>query len=397
MENKSDDLKKNDSNLDSVLFNRNSPKKSIEDLNSQNQMQKNSPVKKPKRQKKIFSGILLTILVLCVSVVLAFGIIVFSKDLMGLGGNDTDIIVEINQGDSTDDISQMLLDNNIIDNKFFFKLYTKARKIDVNFKSGEHILKSSMPYSELVKQLQSSPYASDETIKLTFQEGITLNQVATMLEENNICSSEDFLSEFNKAESGFNFEELIPDNPLKFNHMEGYLFPDTYDFYIESPATLVVQRLRQVFSQKIYSKYYDEMSSSDLSFDQIITLASMVQAEAPNYEDMQKVSSVFINRLKDSEAYPKLQSDPTKKYVAEVIKPNLNEKNDEMCNAYDTYVGDGLPPGAICNPGEDAIKAVLNPADTEYYYFCANIDTKEIYYAQTVQEHEENLVKANLK
>lgn len=397
MENKNNDLKKNNSNLDDVLFNPNSPKKSVNNLNKNKQIPQKLPKRKSNQPKKIFTGIILTILVLCFSVVLAFGLIIFGKDVMGLGGNDNDIYINIEDGETTDDIAEKLLDENIIDNTIFFKLYTKFRKVDTEFKSGEHRLTSSMPYSELVKQLQSSPYGSSETITLTFKEGITLNQVATMLEENNVCSAEDFLTEFNKADSGFDFEELVPDNPLKFNRMEGYCYPDTIDFYLESPATLVVQRFRQIFAEKVYSKYYTQMSESDLTFDQIITLASMVQAEAPNYEDMQMVASVFYNRLKDSNAYPKLQSDPTKKYVAEVIKPNLYEKNEEMCNAYNTYIGDGLPPGAICNPGEDAIKAVLNPADTDYYYFCANIDTKEIYYAKTKEQHDANLVKANLK
>ena len=120
MENKNDDFKKNQSNLDNVLFNRNSPQKSIKDLNTHNSIQKNSPRKKPKRQKKILSGILLTILVLCLSILLAFGIIEFGKDFMGLGGNDKEIIIEIEKGQSTEDIIEKLFNENVIGNKHFF-------------------------------------------------------------------------------------------------------------------------------------------------------------------------------------------------------------------------------------------------------------------------------------
>ena len=113
--------------------------------------------------------------------------------------------------------------------------------------------------------------------------------------------------------------------------------------------------------------------------------------------DMKRVASVFRNRLADPDNYPLLQSDPTRKYVEEVIKPNIEFPSKEMFKAYNTYEGAGLPPGPICNPGLDAINAVLYPADTDYYYFCANVDTGEVYYARTNDEHEANLVLAGIK
>lgn len=122
----------------------------------------------------------------------------------------------------------------------------------------------------------------------------------------------------------------------------------------------------------------------------------MVQAESSNISDMKKVASVFLNRLNNSEEYPRLESDPTRKYVEDVIKPNIDIPNQEMFNAYDTYKGEGLPPGPICNPGLDAISAVLYPEDTDYYFFCADLETGEVFYAKTLEEHQENLVKAHL-
>ncbi len=347
--------------------------------------------------RKLFTGVLLTVLVLALSILIATLVIAFSKDLIGLGGSEKSVFVDIPRGSNTSEISKILKKKGIIDYPVFFRMYSKMHKVDGSYKSGQHILKDSMPYNELINQLKSSPYSTDKTVKLTFKEGITINQVATMLKQNNVCDDKEFLAEFNKVGTEFDFEKLIPDNSLRYNKMEGYLFPDTYDFYLNSDPILVVQRLRQVFTQKVYSKYLTAISKSGMSFDEVITLASMVQAEAPNYADMQKVASVFLNRLKNNKEFPKLESDPTKKYVMSTIRPNLEKNNEEMCNAYNTYEGQGLPPGAICNPGEDAIKAVLNPASTDYYYFCANINTKQIYYAKTHAQHEQNLVKANLK
>ena len=139
------------------------------------------------------------------------------------------------------------------------------------------------------------------------------------------------------------------------------------------------------------------MNDLNLTLDQTMTFASIVQAEAPNKEQMRKVASVFWNRMNNSEMFPKLESDPTTKYVREIIKPNIELANESMYIAYDTYQGIGLPPGPICNPGVDAIEAVLYPEETDYYYFCSNLETKEFFYAKTLKEHEKNLVVAGLK
>jgi UPF0755 protein len=138
------------------------------------------------------------------------------------------------------------------------------------------------------------------------------------------------------------------------------------------------------------------MEDMGLTLDETITFASIVQAEAGNVRDMKNVASVFWNRLNSADEFPLLQSDPTTKYVNNVIMPNIDLQADEMFRAYNTYEGAGLPPGAICNPGLDAITAVLYPAETDYYFFCANIDTDEVYYAETLDEHEENLIIAGL-
>ena len=111
---------------------------------------------------------------------------------------------------------------------------------------------------------------------------------------------------------------------------------------------------------------------------------------------MKKVASVFYNRLNNPDEYPLLQSDPTTNYVEDIIMPNIEVRSKKIFEAYDTYQGAGLPPGPICNPGLDAINAVLYPAETDYYYFCSNLETGEFYYAETLEQHEQNLVEAGL-
>lgn len=348
--------------------------------------------------KKIVKATIITLIVLICSGLIAFTLIIFCTDLIGLGGNTDKIIIDIPEGSSTSEIADILKEKNIIDHPTFFRIYAKLNKSDKEFVPGQHILSDAMPYSEIAKQLKSNNYASSgETVRLTIKEGMTLDETAKLLEKNKICSADEFIEAFNKNSGEWDFEKLVEKKDLRYYLMEGYLFPDTYDFTVNQNPLLVAQRIKQTYMQKVYTPYYNRIKDSGMSFDEVMTLASMVQAEAPDFENMQNVASVFLNRLNSKGQFPKLESDPTKKYVKSTIRPNLKEQNEVMCNAYDTYEGQGLPPGPICNPGVEAIEAVLNPAKTDYYYFCANIKTKQIYYAKTLKEQEANLEKASIK
>ena len=129
-----------------------------------------------------------------------------------------------------------------------------------------------------------------------------------------------------------------------------------------------------------------------VSLDDIIILASIIQKEAAHDGDMPMISSVFWNRLRSTE-FPKLQSDVTSLYVENVIKPHIELDNQAIYDAYDTYVCNGLPAGALCNPGLAAIEAALYPAESNYYYFYANVDTGETFFATTLEEHNANIDK----
>jgi UPF0755 protein len=137
------------------------------------------------------------------------------------------------------------------------------------------------------------------------------------------------------------------------------------------------------------------MKEMGLTQHQTITLASIIQAEASGDPDnMRLVSSVYWNRLNDTENFPKLQSDPTRNYANSVIlMKGKSLTYQKKASAYNTYECDGLPAGPICNPGMDAIEAALQPESTAYYYFCSNTRTGEFYYAETLQQHDQNVDK----
>ena len=364
---------------------------------------KKSSKKGKKRRKKggirfngsIFGGIILVTIILTVSMLLAVGGLTMGMEFYGIGKDENDISFNIPEGSSNDEIADLLFENGIIKNKDLFIMAMKLMKPKTIY-PGDITLKPSMPYSDIIEAMEEQRERY-ETVTLTFIEGSYLVDIAAQLEEANVCSADDFLFEFNK-DQGYKFEKYISNNENAFYPREGYCFPDTYEFYVGDTAYNITKILREHFDSKITDSMYTKMNSMGLTLNDTITLASIVQLEAANVEEMPKIASVFINRLNDPDTFPMLQTDTTYKYIDQVIKKKAG--NDDMVEHYieyyDTYAINGLPAGPICNPGIEAINAVLNPAKTNYYYFCNDLETGETFYAETLEEHEANQVKAGL-
>lgn len=351
--------------------------------------------RKKRKQHRAISAMIMIIVIIAVSVLLSSLLIVYGQDLLGINSDSSTKIVTIPQGASMSEIAETLEENNIITKPDFFVFIAGMSDKDTDIKPGDHELRPDMAYETILSELVSDPLDSALSVNITFPEGIRLVDAADLLEENNVCNSDEFLDYFNNdAKFGFAYEEHLPSfQDEKFYHMEGYLFPDTYTFYQEMNVELVCQKILDNFNNKIPSEYYDRMEALNLTLDETIILASMIQAEAGNTEQMATISSVFWNRLNNATEYPLLQSDPTTKYVEEVIKPHSQSYNQTLYDSYDTYTCTGLPAGPICNPGSDAIYAALYPANTDYYFFYSNIDTKETFFARTLDEHDANRKK----
>ncbi len=356
--------------------------------------------KKKKRRKhrsaRIYGVLIMLTLIFVISISLAFGIIEVGKDMLGIDGTETLIIFNIEEGATTADIAEDLKEAGIIRIPKAFVYFTRLSQDDANFIPGEHQVSSAMAYETIISELTGTAAPEDkDVVDVMFPEGITLNEAARKLEEANVCEASRFLYYFNAGDLGYDFETYLPEttNKLKFNRMEGYLFPDTYTFYEEMEPDDVCRKIYVNFNAKMLPEYYDRMEELDITLDEVITLASMIQAEAANESEMKDISSVFWNRLNDASTFPKLQSDPTSKYVEQTIKPNIELEDENIYEAYDTYICNGLPAGAIGNPGKAAIEAALYPNETNYYYFYANIDTGVTYFAVTNEEHEANKQK----
>ena len=338
----------------------------------------------------MLSALIITFAVIAVSVVVSALTMTFGRDLLGINNDTKTRIVNIPSGSNTSEIANILKEAGIISHPKVFTFFAGRSDKDGQFTAGEHELRPDMAYETIFEELASPAMNEAGTVQIAFPEGINLREAADMLESTGVCKAEEFLEFFNKnAKYGYTYESHLPSFVNeKFYPMEGYLFPDTYIFYEDMDVDLVCQKILENFNSKITPEYYERMDELNLSLDQTLTLASMIQAEAGTVDQMTKISSVFWNRLNHPNEYPKLQSDPTTNYVEEVIKPNIKKADPELYAAYDTYQSNGLPPGAICNPGMDAIRAALYPAETDYYYFYSNLDTKETYFSRTLQEHE---------
>lgn len=246
---------------------------------------------------------------------------------------------------------------------------------------------------------QSSKIIGSGTVTVTFPEGYTVVQIAERLEENGVCSAADFIeSTKNMEELSTQYEFLSSINAENRPFaIEGYVFPDTYEFYIGESSDRALGRFLSNMQVRFTDEYKSRAKKLGLTMDEVLSLASIIQKEASMKSEMSKVSSVLHNRLK-SDDFRSLQCDVSVEYLKNYV---LNSKyisgdTEKFTELYNSYKCEGIPEGAICNPGDDAIKAALYPEDTDYLFFVTDNDGN-YYYAHTYDEHRANCKKCGLE
>lgn len=334
------------------------------------------------------------LLVLGTAGFLAFFALSSATDLLAFGKEDKQIEVTIENGMSVNEIAQLLGEKGVIEKPLTFRLYAALRKKDSGFQAGSYVFNANMSYDRIITALRSGDIIKEE-VTITFYEGMTLREIADLLEEKGVCGADDFINFTETGDLPYEFIDMMPDSDLRFRRLEGYLFPDTYDFYVGENVQSVAKKFLKNFQNRIMPDVYPEIQDAGMTLDQVITLASVIQKEAGNPDEMGMVSSVFHNRLDDSTAgLPMLQSDVTILYVEDDIKPYQTRTTQEMYDAYNTYVCKGLPVGPICSPGMDAIEAAIHPEDSQYYFFVTDVNG-QYYYSKTLDQHYANVRKAS--
>ena len=238
------------------------------------------------------------------------------------------------------------------------------------------------------------------TVRVTFPEGFTAVQIAEKLEEKGVCSAKAFLALVTDDEYlstlTYRFVKGIESPSDRPFNLEGYIFPDTYEFYKGESAERALKRFLDNTEAKLTDEFYMRAEELGYTMDEIIALAAIVQEEATTATEMGKVSSVVHNRIV-SPGYGKIQCDVTIHYINDYVtdSPYIAGDTEKYKELYNTYKCVGLPEGAITNPGLDAIKSALYPEDTDYFFFVTDEDWN-YYYAETYAEHKKNCAAVGL-
>lgn len=280
----------------------------------------------------------------------------------------TDAYVTIPEGVSVGEVGEALYVRGLIDSPWLFKVLFRVFGNEDALQAGNYLFEERIGLVPITARLIQGDTGVG-AIRVTIPEGLTTYQIAELCEVAlPLCSSEAFRTQT--------------------KDLEGYLFPDTYVFPEDATAEMVIKRMRANFYHRI-STLQSEIDASGLRFESIVTMASLVEREGRNEEERKIIAGILWKRLK---ADMPLQVDAVFGYInsRETYHPSLQDL--EIDSPYNTYKYRGLPPTPIANPGLESLRAVLEPTETEYWYYLTG-DDGVTYYARTFEEHKENRVR----
>ena len=305
-------------------------------------------------------NILIVVIILLLAFCTGIGIY-FSKLGEAFDENNTDTVtITIASGSSTEMIGQALAEQGIIESGSQFRLWSRLKGYDSRYQAGTYSFSPSMTFEEIAEILVGGAV---DMFTFTIPEGYTIKQVADTLSEQGFVDRERFMELLETGDFDYPFLEGAQDNE---NHLEGYLFPNTYTLAVGATEEDIIRVMLDQFEKEVTQEYYEKAESMGYTINEIITIASIIEREAMVDEERPLVASVIYNRLAIDMP---LQMCSTVQYILGEPKAILSNADTQIASPYNTYINQGLPPGPICSPGIASIRAALNPADTEYLYF----------------------------
>lgn len=286
------------------------------------------------------------------------------------------ITVTIAEGTGTSAIAQQFKEAGIIKYPSVFKLISRAGDYNSNIRPGVITVENGMSYNEILELLCSDTRGA---VSFVVPEGFEQKQIAQRLEEEGLCSAEEFEAATHD-DYDYSFIQILSERDKR---LEGYLYPDTYSIVPGTSAHDIIDMMLSEFDKQVTEEYRARAKEMDMSLDEIITLASVIERETDSDEERAKVAGVFHNRINQN---MNLQSCATVQYILGERKAVLSIADTKIDSPYNTYINPGLPLGPIANPGIECIKAALYPEETEYLYFVAGPDGKHIF-SKTYEEH----------
>ena len=342
---------------------------------------------------KVFGVLGVLLIILIIASILLFpkikAYIPYYKDLKGIDQQNIPYTLTIEKSDFENEVAKRLAENDVIVSSVRFLNYIHENYPDFVWYNGIYELNANMSYKELCEAL-SEPDMPLNYVKVVIPEGKTVAEIALIVEDSGLCTSEEFLSAADSYDYSYAFiDQLKERDQSRIGYkLEGYLFPATYEFREDTvtPAE-IVDRMLQAFDDYISDDMIIKADEMGLSLNEFISFASVVQAEAFSTDSMDGVSGVFWNRL-NTPGMQMLQSDPTTSY-SKTLK-DLPHYTDTMKNSYDTYKCIGLPVGPTNCPGIDAMNAVLAPEESNYFYFVTD-KNGNFYFNETLNDHNKTI------
>lgn len=327
-----------------------------------------------KRRKSGFGPLLYVIFVIGISALLAGLCWVAASDMLALNKPEHYATITIEEGATLDQVADLLEENGLIEYKPVFKLFASLTHVERDNKitAGTYELDTDMDYRALISSMGKGS-ASRKAVKVTITEGMTLDQIFSMLEEQGVSTVEKLRDVAANHTFKYSFLKDLPTGD--YHRLEGFLFPDTYEFYMGGDPLQIINRMILRFDEMFTDDMRNLAAQKGYSVGDIANIASMIEKETDG-TDQAKIASVIYNRLENSAAsgtYGLLNIDATIIYYTGRI-PVTSADTADASNPYNTYQHAGLPPTAISNPGIDALRAALSPADTNYYYYALGDD-----------------------
>ena len=364
----------------------------------------------------LVKAVIYIVVIIAVSVGLSVFVINTANDVFKFVVDEKIVTVEIPEYASIEDVADALYDSGAIKYKWAFNFWSGLKDSGAEFIPGTYEVSTTLNYDYLRASFKKSTKRTE--LRITIPEGYTVDEIIELLIDSgigNVGESEEkrkiyvdaFVDVINNHAFDYRFLEGLQVTEDRIYRLEGYLFPDTYNFYAEygsaedsdteaarKTAVSVVSKLLDNFDSKFVDEYYDRCTDLGMTVDQAMILASMVEKETRYADELGYVSSVFHNRLKYSGSFPYLNSDATIMYaIAHETGSRLDTMTGEDTSydtPYNTYTHRGLPPGPIANPGLNAIKYALYPNDTNYFYFVSDSAGRTLF-ATTEAEHLANI------
>lgn len=327
-----------------------------------------------------------------------------AADMLAFGRPNQTITITITSNDDLDSIAQKLHDTGLIEYPGIFKFYGKLANAERKVKPGTYELNTIYDYMALVKNMSGTADRVDTTVVIP--EGYTCQQIFRLLEKSGVCTVESMEEAVMNADlSKYWFLEGIDQSDP--NCLEGYLFPDTYKFYLDHDPNSVLTRLLDTFDKRFSDAMIEKLDilnenladmmryhglsesyiqSHLFTVKEVVIVASIIERETAGDEESYFISSVIYNRLTNPGEYPYLNMDSTLVYITG--HSTLTAEDLKIDSPYNTYLYKGLIPGAISNPGLASLNAALAPENTEYYYFAYDHRVGEHKFFKTYKAHQ---------